>query len=96
MNILFDCSLSGKDDSECHSTLYTHGKCALKSISEFTTEEIDLFILRYGIRLKSLKTVCLHHQKMYLDHYTKLNPYCCDPIGRHVENKYIKGRVFVK
>ena len=63
---------------------------SVKSISKFTTEEIDLFIWSSGIRMQSLKTVCLHHQKMYLDQYAKLNTYCCDPIGSHVDNKYIK------
>ena len=95
MDILFDCSLSGKMILSV-IVRCIHMECALKSISEFTTEEIDLFIWRSGIRLKSLKTVCLHHQKMYLDQYTKLNHYCCDPIGRHVDNKYIKGRIFIK
>ena len=27
MDIFVNCSLSGKDNSECHSTLYTYGKC---------------------------------------------------------------------
>ena len=62
MDIFVNCSLSEKGDSECLNSLYTHEKCALKSIPEFTTEEIDLFIWRSGIRMKSLKTVCLHHQ----------------------------------
>ena len=44
MDILFDCSLSGKDDSECHSTLYAHGKCALKSMSEFTTGNRSIYM----------------------------------------------------
>ena len=67
-------------------------KSALLLITDVSTEDIDLLIWRTGVRKRNLKTICLHHQRIYLEKYSKLNPYCCDPFNKHnVNNQNCKG-----
>ena len=81
-----NCSFGENDESNCHSTIYTHGKSAILLITDLSTEDIDLLVWRTGVRKRNLKTICLHHQKIYLEKYSKLNPYCCDPFNKHSVN----------
>ena len=85
---LHNCSFGEIDESICHTTSYTHGKSALLSITDLSTEDIDLLVWRTGIRKRNFKTICLHHQKIYLEKFSKLNSYCCDPFSKHsVDNQ---------
>lgn len=89
---LSSCSIGEIERSECHKTTYTHGKCELSQITQLSKENVELLVWRTGIRKNKLKTVCLSHQKVYLDKFTLLNPFCCDPFNRHnKENSKCKG-----
>ena len=75
------------ENSECHKMIHTHGKIGILEIIELSKEDIELLVWGTGIRKDSLKTVCLHHQKQYLDWFTSLNLFCCDPFGHHAGKK---------
>ena len=87
------CSVGVVENSECHKMIHTHGKIGILEIIELSKEDIELLVWRTGIRKNSLKTVCLHHQKQYLDRFTALNPFCCDPFGHHAGKKNYKGKL---
>ena len=84
-------SIGEIEDSACHSTAHTHGKVGMLQIIELSKEDSELLIWRTGIHKKSLKTICLHHQKLYLDKFATMNSLCCDPFGHHAEKKNCKG-----
>ena len=67
--------------------MHTHGKIGIKSICEISHDDIELLIWRTGIQKNMLNTVCLHHLKEYLDKFTTLNPFCCDPFEYHADKK---------
>ena len=50
-------------------------------------------IWRTGIQKNKLNTVCLHHLKEYLDKFTTLNPFCCDPFEHHADKKNFRGNL---
>ena len=88
---LNSCSIGRIKQSECHKPVFTNGKVGIFPIIELSKESFELLVWRTGIRKNSLKTICLHHQKQYLDKFTLLNPNCCDPFEHHIEKKNYKG-----
>lgn len=88
---LQDCSIGQFEGTVCHKTVHTHGKIGIKNISEIFHGDIELLIWRTGIQKKHLRSVCLHHLKQYLDKFTTLNTFCCDPFEHHAEKKNFKG-----
>ena len=86
------CSIGETEESDCHSIAHTHGKTRLIPITEYSPEDTDLIVWRTGIRKNNLKTICLHHQKLYLEKFASCNHCCANPFGHHDENKKIKGK----
>ena len=81
---LQSCSIGRIEESVCHNLVHTHGKVGILPILELSKDDFELLVWRTGIRKNSLKTICLHHQKQYIDKFTLLNPYCCDPLEHHI------------
>ena len=86
------CSIGKIEGSECHNKVHTHGKIGNSLTSELSKEDFDLLIWRTGIGKDNLKTICFHHQKLFLEKFTILNPFCCDPFRCHTGKKSIKGK----
>ena len=84
------CSIGEIEESDCHSIAHTHGKTRLIPITEYSPEDTDLIVWRTEIRKNNLKTICLHHQKLYLEKFASRNHFCANPFGHHDENKKIK------
>ena len=92
---LSSCSIGEIEISECHSKTHTHGKTGLIPITELSRDDIDLIVWRTGIRKSNLKIICLHHQKLYLEKFTTLNPFCANPFGHHDEKIRCKGKMIL-
>ena len=92
---LQSCSIGRIEESVCHNLVHTLGKVGILPILELSKDDFELLVWRTGIRKNSLKTICLHHQKQYIDKFTLLNPYCCDPLEHHIEKKSYKGNKFI-
>ena len=92
---LNSCSFGRIEQSECHKPVYTNGKVGILPIIELSKEEVELIVWRTGIRKNSLKNICLHHQRQYLDKFTLLHPNCCDPFEHHIEKKIYKGNILI-
>ena len=90
---LNSCSIGRIEHSKCHEPAYTNGKVGILPINELSKEEVELIVWRTGIRKNSLKNICLHHQRQYLDKFTLLRPNCCDPFEHHIEKKIYKGNI---
>ena len=60
-----------------------------KSFSEFTIDEKKLLILRCGV--KSIDSVCRHHERMYLGQFVGKERFCCDPFNKHKKKVQGKG-----
>ena len=88
---LQSCSIGEIEGSVCH--MHTHGKIGIKSISEISHDDIELLIWRTGIQKNMLNTVCLHQLKEYLDKFTTLNPFCCDPFEHHADKKNFRCKL---
>ena len=91
MATLQACSIGEFEDSLCHKTFHTRGRIGLIEASELPKEEVELLIWRTGIH-KNLNTICLHHHNQYLDKFSMLNPYCCDPFWHHDDENSSKGK----
>ena len=86
------CSIGEIEGSECHNIVHTHGKIGILHVIELSKEDLELVIWRTGICKKMLKTICFHHLKLYIDKFSYLNPFCCDPFGHHFGKKNCKGK----
>ena len=88
---LQSCSIGEFQGSLCHKTFYSRGKIGLLQASQLLKEDIELVIWRTGIHMKTFNTICLHHRVQYLDKFTILNPFCCDPFRHHEDKMSNKG-----
>ena len=89
---LQSCSIGEFHGSLCHKTFYTRGKIGLLQASQLLKEDIELVIWRTGIHMKTFNTICLHQYRVqYLDTFTILNPFCCDPFRHHEDKMSHKG-----
>ena len=88
---LQSCSIEKVDKSACHMTVHTHRKTGLLTIIELSHENFELLVWKTGIQKNALETVFLHQLIIYVDKFTILNPFCCDPFGNHLEKKNYKG-----
>ena len=85
------CSIGEFEDSACHKMVHTHGKIGMLQVTELSRDDRELILWRTGIHKRNLMTICLHHHKQYLEKFTTLNPFCCDPFRHHDEKKNYKG-----
>ena len=65
-------------------------KIGMLQVTELSRDDTELILWRTGIHKRTLMTICLHHHKQYLEKFTTLNPFCCDPFRHHDEKKIIK------
>lgn len=75
------CSVGEVTRSNCHLLTYVRKK-DVKSIESLTENDLTLLKLRIESS-DGLKTICLHHQSMYLQKYEFLQKVCCDPLKEH-------------
>ena len=66
---LQSCSIGRIEESVCHNLVHTDGKVGILPILELSKDVFEIFLVwRTGIRKNSLKTICLHNQKQYIDY----------------------------
>jgi hypothetical protein len=71
------CSVGDITHSDCH--LLTYGtKTAIQTVEKLSETNLTLLKLRKELS-HNLKTICLHHQSVYLKKYEFLQKVCCDP-----------------
>ncbi|XP_054709426.1 ARL14 effector protein-like [Uloborus diversus] len=75
------CSVGEVTHSDCHLLSFVKKKDT-KSTKNLSESELTLLKLRTGAS-NELKTICLHHQCVYLQKYEFLQKCCCDPFERH-------------
>lgn len=74
------CSVGETTHSDCHLLNYVKKK-SIQNIDTFSINDLNLLKLRTGSN--ELKTVCLHHQSVFLKKYEFLQKVCCDPFKKH-------------
>ncbi len=78
---------------ECHKLTYCR-KAALKTLGNISEADKNLLADRINTQQHELRaedTICLHHEKKYLDKYEHLQRSCCDPLQLHTEKPKTKG-----
>ena len=76
------CSVGLCEESECHKLSFAK-KIGLTSAKDFSPEELEVLMLRTGLKEAQLMTVCFHHKAIYLDRYERDQKVCCDPYNIH-------------
>ncbi|XP_053305181.1 ARL14 effector protein [Spea bombifrons] len=72
-----------QDSSECHKTCITR-MTGLKTLKELPQDHVLLLQLRTSVMtLSQHDTICLHHEKLYIDRYKHMQKACCDPFNVH-------------
>lgn len=74
------CSVGETTESDCHLLHYVKEK-SIKGIEKLSEKDLNLLTSR--CESKKLKTVCLHHESVFLKKYEFLQKVCCDPFKRH-------------
>lgn len=74
------CSVGENTKSECHLLHYTK-KRSIQNVENLSDDDLNLLKLRSESKI--LKTVCLHHESVFLKKYEFLQKVCCDPFKRH-------------
>ena len=82
-----NCSSYAPDDV-CHEVHHTRKK-TLRSVRK--TNEVELLILRSGIKARDIKNICSHHEQELLIKFSALRKKCCDPLNRHPEKTCTKS-----
>lgn len=76
------CSVGELTTSECHKLTFNRG-IGIEIVSCLSDEDIKLLHLRTEVKPEELKTICLHHQSVYLKKFESLQKNCCDPLIYH-------------
>ena len=73
-------------EDQCHDTVHCR-KAEIIYLKDLPATALQLLQHRTGIEfLTENDTICLHHQKHYLDRFEKLQTFCCDPWNRHAKH----------
>lgn len=85
------CSVGLKLGTEtCHKLCYTRNP-GIKPVTALIELELLLLNLRVG---SDLKTICFHHEKLFLKYYSHYyGVSCCDPTKRH--KKVVKSSLHI-
>ncbi|GBL74436.1 ARL14 effector protein [Araneus ventricosus] len=75
------CSVGKFTHSDCHLLNYVNRK-AIQAIEKLSETDLNLLKLRTDSNYE-LKTICLHHQSVFLKNYEFLQKVCCDPFKKH-------------
>ncbi|GBM94862.1 hypothetical protein AVEN_141441-1, partial [Araneus ventricosus] len=75
------CSVGKFTHSDCHLLNYVNRK-AIQAIEKQSETDLNLLKLRTDSNYE-LKTICLHHQSVFLKNYEFLQKVCCDPFKKH-------------
>lgn len=75
------CSVGEVTNSDCHLLSYVEKK-AIQTIEKLSESDVTLLKLRTDSSYE-LKTICLHHQSVFLKKYEFLQKVCCDPLKKH-------------
>ncbi|KAG7468337.1 hypothetical protein MATL_G00141990 [Megalops atlanticus] len=69
--------------ADCHKTTYCQ-RAGLRQLSELGESDALLLQLRTGLMgLMERDTVCLHHEKVYVERFEDMQKACCDPFNNH-------------
>ncbi|XP_048886219.1 ARL14 effector protein isoform X2 [Brienomyrus brachyistius] len=72
-----------QEASDCHKTFLSQ-EVGLKQLGVLPERDCLLLQLRTGLMgLMERDTVCLHHHKVYVEHYEEAQRVCCDPFSSH-------------
>uniref|UniRef100_H3AKY4 ARF like GTPase 14 effector protein n=2 Tax=Latimeria chalumnae TaxID=7897 RepID=H3AKY4_LATCH len=78
---------------ECHKKCLTR-QVGFKALSDISSADMLLLQLRTGIMtLSKDNTICLHHEKTYIEQYEGMQKACCDPFNIH--RKLVKKSLHV-
>jgi hypothetical protein len=80
------CSVGEVTHSACHLLNYVKKK-AVQPIEILSENDLTLLKLRTECG-SELKTICLHHQNVFLKKYEFLQKVCCDPFKKHKSSIY--------
>ncbi|GBN56232.1 hypothetical protein AVEN_160013-1 [Araneus ventricosus] len=75
------CSVGKFTHSDRHLLNYVNRK-AIQAIEKLSETDLNLLKLRTDSNYE-LKTICLHHQSVFLKNYEFLQKVCCDPFKKH-------------
>ncbi|KAJ8394921.1 hypothetical protein AAFF_G00040440 [Aldrovandia affinis] len=68
---------------DCHKTSL-RGQAGLRQLAELREGDALLLQLRTGLMgLLERDTVCLHHEKVFVERYEDMQRTCCDPFNTH-------------
>ncbi|XP_071951916.1 uncharacterized protein [Antedon mediterranea] len=88
--MLENCSFHSNDDP-CHQKIHVRSTApAIRKVKKHD-EELKLLVLRSGIEYRNIRTICLHHEQVFLLKYSTLKRKCCDPCDLHPNKKRNKS-----
>lgn len=79
------CCIGKLSKSQCHLEHFTKLKTtdSVSSLNERDLYILNLRVLRTKNTSMEASTICIHHKKYFLDHYSNYETKCCDPYSFH-------------
>ncbi|MEE6499080.1 hypothetical protein FKM82_003309 [Ascaphus truei] len=75
-----------QDTNECHKTCITR-QTGLKCLKDLSSNDMLLLQLRTSMMtLSGHDTICVHHEKLFIERYVDMQKGCCDPYNVHKKN----------
>lgn len=90
------CTFGKELNSTCHLKHYVK-KSSLLEVKSLTLEDQNLLYIRSGVSSfkKDEAMICLHHQAVFLTHFSSLQRNkCCNPFDLHKKKK-AKGKYII-